>query len=117
MAWSRADTIRKHHDLYQAEDVTLRIVLTITLIVGGALSGTPISAQSHHNKFHYLGEINKASIVMLAEVGLVTNGLAATISNGIRQVISEQSEQAARRSSDYLIFEERLLTVADPEAC
>ena len=87
------------------------------MIVGGALSGTPVSAQSHHDEFHYLGEINKASIVMLAEVGLVTNGLAATISNGIRQVISEQSEQAARRSSDYLIFEERLLTVTDPEAC
>lgn len=94
----------------------LRVLFTIALIVGGALGGTPVSAQSNHDEFHHLGEINKASIVMLAEVGLVPNGLAATIADGIRQVISEQSEQDARRSSDYLIFEERLITVAGPEA-
>jgi argininosuccinate lyase len=74
-----------------------------------------VRAQSHDD-FHHLGEINKASIVMLAEEGLVPAGLAAEIAAGIERVIEEQDEAGAARSSNYLDFEASLLEVAGPEA-
>ena len=99
----------------QAENVMLRAFSTTTLIVGVTLTGTSVPAQSIHDDFHHLGEINKASIVMLTEVGLVPDGLAATIAGGIRDVMSEQKTPGARRSSDYLVFEERLIEITGPE--
>ena len=73
-------------------------------------------AQTGHDDFDHLGEINKASIVMLAEVGLVPRSLAAEIASGIEQVIAEQARPDARRSSDYLVFEARLVEVAGRDA-
>ena len=73
------------------------------------------SAQSHDD-FQHLAEINQASIVMLAEEGLVPGGLAAEIAAGIERVIDEQDQEGAARSSNYLHFEARLLEVAGPEA-
>ncbi len=43
-----------------------------------------------HDDFHHLGEINKASIVMLAEENIVPAELAASIAKGIAEVIDEQ---------------------------
>ena len=91
----------------------LRTFSTITLMVGGTLTGA--SAQSIHDDFYHLGEINKASIVMLAEGGLVPSGLAETIASGIRKVMTEQRTLDASRSSDYLVFEERLIEITGPE--
>ena len=87
----------------------LRTFSTITLIVGGTLTGA--SAQSIHDDFYHLGEINKASIVMLAEGGLVPSGLAETIASGIRKVISEHRSLDTPRSSDYLVFELSLIHI------
>lgn len=66
----------------------------------------------------FLDEINKASIVMLAERGIVPRELAQRIANGIAQVIdNERSGSAAlRESADYLDYEPRLLAVAGQEA-
>ena len=69
-----------------------------------------------HDDFRHLGEINKASIVMLTEEELVHRGLAGEIAAGIQQVIDEQDREGAARSSNYLDFEARLLEVAGPEA-
>ena len=53
---------------------------------------------------------------MLAEVGLVPESLAATIAAGIETVVDEQGQPDARRSSDYLVFEARLVEVAGRDA-
>ena len=90
--------------------VLLSLGLTLTLPVA------EVGAQTDHDDFHHLGEINKASIVMLAEVGLVPPPLASTIASGIEQVIAEQAQPDARRSSDYLVFEARLVEVAGRDA-
>ena len=84
--------------------VTLGIALALVPAVAGA--------QGERDDFDRLGQINKASIVMLAEAGLVPPPLAAAIAAGIAQVIAEQGEPGARRSSDYLVFEEHLVEVA-----
>ena len=72
------------------------------------------AAQTERDDFHYLGQVNKASIVMLAETGLVPDALGAAIAAGIAQVVAEQGEAGARRSADYLVFEERLVEVGRP---
>ncbi len=93
-----------------------RLATALTLVLGCVASAVPASAQTSHDDFYHLGEINKASIVMLAEVGLVPESLAATIAAGIETVVDEQGQPDARRSSDYLVFEARLVEVAGRDA-
>ncbi len=78
----------------------------------------PLSAMAAEARddFHNLAQINKASLVMLAEEDLVPAGLAASIAEGIAQVIEEQGREGAARSANYLHFEKRLLEIAGPEA-
>ena len=64
----------------------------------------------------FLDEINKASIVMLAERGLVAGPLAAKIARGIAQVIADEQKTPPTRSADYLDYEPRLIAAAGPDA-
>jgi argininosuccinate lyase len=64
----------------------------------------------------FLDQINKASIVMLDETGIVPHATAAAIAKGIAQVIAQARETSARRSADYLDYEPRLTAVAGPDA-
>jgi len=68
----------------------------------------------------WLDEINKASIVMLAETGIVPKDVAARIAKGIQQVIDNEKNGvegfAPRTSADYLDYEPRLIKVVGPEA-
>ena len=64
----------------------------------------------------WLDAINKASIVMLAETGLVTKALAQKIAQGIAHIIAEEQKTPPTRSADYLDYEPRLLKVAGPDA-
>lgn len=90
--------------------------LAIVAGLGLALGAVPASAQPAHDDFHHLGEINKASIVMLSEVGLVPRPMASAIAAGIATVVAEQTGPGAPRSSDYLDFEARLVEVAGRDA-
>ena len=89
----------------------LRLLVAFGIALAFALLPAGAAAQGERDDFDRLGQINKASIVMLAEAGLVPEPLAATIAAGIAQVIAEQAEPGARRSSDYLVFEEHLVEV------
>ena len=93
-----------------------RICCLAAFIVALALVPAGVSAQDERDDFHHLGQINKASIVMLTEAGLVPEPLGATIAAGVAQVVAEQDEPGSRRSSDYLVFEERLVAVAGRDA-
>jgi argininosuccinate lyase len=64
----------------------------------------------------WLDEINKASIVMLAETGLVTKTLAQKIAQGIAQIIDDERKTPPTRSADYLDYEPRLIALAGPDA-
>ncbi len=64
----------------------------------------------------FLDEINKASVVMLAETGIVPRALAARIAAGMVRVIAQGRETPQQRSADYLDYEPRLVAVAGPEA-
>lgn len=64
----------------------------------------------------WLDQINKASIVMLDETGLVTHAMAAKIARGIAQIIDAERKTPPTRSADYLDYEPRLIAVAGPDA-
>lgn len=68
----------------------------------------------------WLDQINKASIVMLAETGIVPRDVAQRIARGIAQVIENERTGKAgftpRESADYLDYEPRLIAVAGQEA-
>ena len=93
-----------------------QLAAVATLGIGLALGAAPALAQPAQDDFHHLGEINKASIVMLSEVGLVPEPMAAEIARGIAAVVAGQGEPGAARSSDYLDFEALLVEVAGRDA-
>ena len=82
--------------------------------------GPDVRAQSPgdtpRDRFHRVGLMNKASIVMLAEAGIVPQLLAANIAAGIETVIEMEARPGAARSGDYLRFEATLVDVAGPDA-
>src|SRR4051794_20612342 len=63
----------------------------------------------------FLDRINKASLVMLDETGIVPHASAQAIARGIAQVIANEVT-SPRRSADYLDYEPRLTAVVGPEA-
>ena len=64
----------------------------------------------------FLDRINKASIVMLAETGIVPRPVAATIAKGIAEVIAQERTGTPRRSADYLDYEPRLVAAVGQDA-
>ncbi len=63
----------------------------------------------------FLDQINKASIVMLDETGIVPHPIAAKIASGIQQVIAKDAALKVQRSADYLDFEPQLLAIVGPD--
>jgi len=59
---------------------------------------------------------NEASLVMLREQSLLPSDLAREIGRGIEQIRKEQAAPDAKRWTNYLDFEKRLIELAGPEA-
>ena len=64
----------------------------------------------------FLDQVNKASIVMLDETGIVPHAAAGRIAGGIAQVIEKERGSPTQRSADYLDYEPRLTAVVGPDA-
>jgi argininosuccinate lyase len=91
----------------------LRIVcLMLSCCLG--LSATDLQAQSR-DEFYWLGEINRASVVMLLEQGIVPKELSADIANALATVMSNGDKPGAARPGDYLEFEQLLVAVGGPD--
>jgi argininosuccinate lyase len=65
--------------------------------------------------FHWLGEINKASAVMVVERGIVPPALAGPIAHAISTVIADGARPGAARTDDYLILEALLIEAGGPD--
>lgn len=65
--------------------------------------------------FHWLGEINKASAVMVVEQAIVPAALGATIAATIAKVIAAGNQPHAARPGDYLLLETALIEAGGPD--
>src|SRR5450631_103379 len=86
------------------------VFIAATLLISGAAA-----AQQTRDSFYWIGEQNKASIIMLAETGIVTKDLAAKIAQSVTQVIADGAKPGAARSTDYLKIEESMIKIAGPD--
>src|ERR1044071_1810248 len=66
--------------------------------------------------FASMSAMNKASLVMLLEQGIISAELAARIGGAVAAIIARENQPGARRSQDYLDFERELLSAAGAEA-
>ena len=75
-----------------------------------------VQAEVCKDFFCHMGQVNKASLVMLAEEQLVGDSDARRIATAIDEVLREQSAPGAERSGNYLDFEELLTDRIGPIA-
>ncbi len=73
------------------------------------------SKPARRDPFFFLGEINKASTVMVVEQEIVPRALGKTIADAVRGVIAAGDQPGAARASNYLVCEEALIALAGPE--
>jgi argininosuccinate lyase len=87
----------------------LGVPLVVLVAAGSAF------AQEKRDEFYWLGELNKASTVMVVEQGIVPKALGKTIADAVAQVIADAEKPGARRSGDYLQVEPLIIAVGGPD--
>ena len=76
--------------------MNLRKTLIVS-VIGSVLLGAHVSAQERRDEFYYLGELNKASSVMVVEQGIVPKTLGKVIAESVSQVIADGEKPGAKR--------------------
>jgi argininosuccinate lyase len=69
-----------------------------------------------HDSFYWLGQINKASLVINADEGLLDRELACRVSRGLVQVLEDGDKRRGRRPGRVITFEPLLIEAAGIEA-
>jgi argininosuccinate lyase len=64
----------------------------------------------------FLDWINKASLVMLAEAGIVPAETARVIARGVAELLAQEKDSGRPRSADYLDYEPRLIALIGADA-
>ncbi|MDT7951529.1 MAG: lyase family protein [Acetobacteraceae bacterium] len=78
------------------------------------LAATPAGA-AEHDAFYWLGQFNKASLVMTVEQGIVPQRLAGPIAEAVKGVIEAGDAPGGKRPADYLQLEPLLIARAGPD--
>jgi argininosuccinate lyase len=65
--------------------------------------------------FYWLGEINKASVVINTDEGLLDKSLSPRVASGIAAVLEQGSQPGGKRPATVITFEPLLIRAAGPE--
>lgn len=91
--------------------VLILVVFAIALSSQAAFAEPP----STPDYFWTIGEMNKASLVMLTEKGIIPKPLAAKVGVAINQVIADGNKPGSQRPTDYLVIEALIAKVGGSE--
>lgn len=73
-------------------------------------------ASGLHDNFFWLGQFNKASIVMTVEQGIVPRDIGQKTARAVAQVIAEGDKPGGKRPGDYLQLEPMIVKIAGADA-
>ncbi len=88
---------------------------TFALLIAACLNCAAAQQSPVRDEFFWLAEINKASLVINTEEGLLDKSLAPGIGGGIVKVIHDASQPGAKRASTVITFEPLLIQAGGPE--
>jgi argininosuccinate lyase len=94
----------------------MRTILgALTWAAAFQLSSIAIAEEKARDEFFWLGQINKATIVINSEEGLLDKALTPKIAAGLEKVLKDGDEPEAKRPSSVITFEPLLIKAAGPE--
>jgi argininosuccinate lyase len=91
---------------------------TILLIMAGILTSGTVMAKSaveKHDNFYWLGQINKASLVINTDQGLIDKNEAPGFARGINKVLQDGDKPDGARPTNVVAMEPYLIAAAGPE--
>ena len=94
----------------------LRACLCAAVLTACALPALAQPAAPPHDEFYWLGEINKASIVINSDEGLLDRSLAPHIAAGLNSVLQAGAKPGGRRPTLVITFEPLLIQAAGVES-
>ena len=89
--------------------------LALSLIASTATAADRTTS-AQRDEFYWLGEFNKASLVMVVERGIVPRPLGTKIADAVAKVIDNGELPGAKRPADYLQLEPLITAIAGPDA-
>lgn len=95
--------------------LALLLLTMMSLSISGGSANAADNKPAYHDYFYYLGEMNKASTVMVIENKIVPPELGKKIVSAVDQVIKNGDLPGAKRPSDYLQYEPLILAIAGPD--
>lgn len=84
--------------------------------IGATVDGKAAKGGAYEDQFDWMNRINKASIVMLTEEGIVDTPLGRRIAGGVQHVIDQAGQPHGKRPSDVLQVEKIMIDKIGPEA-
>lgn len=84
--------------------------------IGASVDKPKAKATKGQGQFDWLNRINKASLVMLTEQGIVPRPLAGKLAQGVQFAIDQGEQPGGKRPSDVLQLEQIMIDKVGPEA-
>ena len=92
-----------------------RFAVALALVLALAAGASFAQPAATRDEFFWLGQINKASVVINADEGLLDRTLAQPLAAGIAKVLKDGGQAGAKRPSTVITFEPLLIEAAGPE--
>lgn len=94
----------------------LKLTAAALLAAFSFASFSASAAEAVHDEFYWITQINKASIVINSEEGLLDAKDAVSIANGLRKVVKDVEAGTIKRPMKALDYEPALMKASGPEA-